>query len=115
VLEHITSQHPEWILRDWYSLIYDGTKNKLKKLRTGEHTWIFLFRDCGFYLSDSCLGITPQKLKKVVNIRSILEQTRKPKRTYLKPWQDPESLFCDTEFLKKIIGKEPAKGKECKE
>ncbi len=41
-----------------------------------------------------------------------------PKRTHrvpLKPWKDPESLFCDTEFLKKILGKEPAKGTECKD
>ena len=27
----------------------------------------------------------------------------------LKPWKDPESLFCDTEFLRKITGKEPTK------
>lgn len=33
----------------------------------------------------------------------------------LKPWKDPESLFCDTEFLTKIIGKEPTKGDECKD
>jgi hypothetical protein len=33
----------------------------------------------------------------------------------LKPWKDPESLFCDTEFLRKIVGKEPAKGDECKD
>ena len=33
----------------------------------------------------------------------------------LKPWKDPESLFCDTEFLKNLIGKEPAKGTECKD
>lgn len=32
----------------------------------------------------------------------------------LKPWKDPESLFCDTEFLENFIGKEPTKGKECK-
>ncbi len=33
----------------------------------------------------------------------------------LKPWKDPESLFCDTEFLRKITGKEPTKGDECKD
>lgn len=32
-----------------------------------------------------------------------------------KPWKDPESLFCDTEFLTTLIGKEPTKGKECKD
>ncbi len=40
---------------------------------------------------------------------------RKPKpRVYLKPWQDPESLFCDTEFLEtKIVKKKIRKGEEC--
>ncbi len=33
----------------------------------------------------------------------------------LKPWKDPESLFCDTEFLKKLIKKTPKKGIECKD
>ena len=39
----------------------------------------------------------------------------KPKpRIYLKPWQDPESLFCDTEFLEtKILRKKIRTGKEC--
>ena len=31
----------------------------------------------------------------------------------LKPWDDPESLFCSPN-LKEIIGKEPLKGDECK-
>jgi len=35
------------------------------------------------------------------------------KRHPLKPWKDPESLFCDTEFLKDFLDKEPAKGNEC--
>ena len=39
----------------------------------------------------------------------------KPKpRIYLKPWQDPESLFCDTEFLEtEILRKKIRPGKEC--
>lgn len=36
-------------------------------------------------------------------------------RVPLKPWKDPESLFCDTKFLKEFLGKEPRKGKECKD
>jgi len=40
----------------------------------------------------------------------------KPKpRTYLKPWQDPESLFCDRKFLSELIGKEIADGDECRD
>ncbi len=27
----------------------------------------------------------------------------------------PESLFCDTDFLRKIIRKDPAKGDECRD
>lgn len=37
------------------------------------------------------------------------------RRVPLKPWKDPESLFCDTKFLREFLGKEPAKGKECKD
>jgi len=37
-----------------------------------------------------------------------------PKDT-MKPWEDKESLFCDTEFLKQLLGKEPLKGTECKD
>ncbi len=48
--------------------------------------------------------------------KSIFKSPRvKKHRVPLKPWKDPESLFCDTDFLKKIIGKEPAKGTECKD
>ena len=32
----------------------------------------------------------------------------------IKPWKDPESLFCDTGFLENMLGKEITKGKECK-
>lgn len=37
------------------------------------------------------------------------------RRAYLKPWKDPESLFCDTEFLTQLLGKEPRKGDECRD
>ena len=41
----------------------------------------------------------------------------KPKpRIYLKPWQDPQSLFCDTEFLEtEILHKKIRTGEECKD
>ena len=32
----------------------------------------------------------------------------------LKPWHDPESLYCDREFLEKLLSKEIAEGNECK-
>lgn len=43
------------------------------------------------------------------------KQLKMINRVPLKPWKDPESLFCDTEFLRKFLGKEPRKGKECKD
>ncbi len=35
------------------------------------------------------------------------------KKHPLKPWKDPDSLFCDTEFLREFVGKEPENGTEC--
>jgi len=32
----------------------------------------------------------------------------------LKPWHDPESLYCDKEFLEELLSKEVAEGNECK-
>lgn len=29
----------------------------------------------------------------------------KPQIPHLKPWKDPESLFCDTKFLEELIGR----------
>lgn len=48
----------------------------------------------------------------VFDKQNIKRNPNKPKyRVYLKPWQDPESLFCDTEFLSNFLGKEPLKMK----
>lgn len=33
----------------------------------------------------------------------------------VKPWEDPESLFCDTSFLNKEFGLDVRKGDECKD
>ena len=80
---------------------------------------------CGF------IGETPRSKEKVKNhlitchlIEIYLikpkikneEDIKKPKlRQFLKPWRDPESLFCDTKFLRQYLGKEPTKGSECKD
>ncbi len=45
------------------------------------------------------------------------ERERIRKQLYeapLKPWEDKESMFCDTRFLREFLGKEPRKGDECK-
>jgi hypothetical protein len=54
---------------------------------------------------------TPQEVIDHIKTKHFVIYT--PER--LKPWKDPESLFCDTKFLKRIIGKEPLKGDECKD
>jgi hypothetical protein len=43
----------------------------------------------------------------------IVLKEKKIHRHPLKPWDDPESLFCSPK-LKEIIGKEPKKGNGCK-
>jgi hypothetical protein len=82
-----------------------------------------------YYLCKLCefIGETPRSKEKVKNhlikyhlikislIQPKIKDNKKPKiRHFLKPWQDPESLFCDTKFLQQFLGKEPAKGNECK-
>ena len=32
---------------------------------------------------------------------------------YMKPWKDPESLFCDGEFLEELTGKKIKTSSEC--
>lgn len=42
------------------------------------------------------------------------EKVKKPKyRVHIKPWKNPDSLFCDTEFLEKLTGKKLIEGDEC--
>lgn len=49
-------------------------------------------------------------LKKVHNLRIIVVDAVSEK-----PWEDPESLFCDAEFLEReIIHKKVLSGEECK-
>ena len=83
-----------------------------------------------YYQCKLCefIGETPRSKEKVKNhlikyhlikislIKpKIKDINERPKiRHFLKPWQDPESLFCDTKFLRQFLGKEPAKGNECK-
>ena len=42
-------------------------------------------------------------------------KTEIKRKHHLKPWKDPESLICNTAFLRTIFGKEPTKGDECKD
>jgi len=46
--------------------------------------------------------------------RPIYEKRKGLKTHPLKPWKDPDSLYCDKEFLEKLLSKEIAEGNECK-
>lgn len=57
-----------------------------------------------------------QKLKnKKLSYSSKTRLDRNKKRVYMKPWKNPDSLFCDTKFLEEFFGKKIAKGDECKD
>ncbi len=124
-------------------LVCGHDKNDSDELFLWHQNDLFVCRECHFrvHAANGKLGLTPKErteivehiksnhfvLIKLVNAfqKSKLKITKKESnpaprikeqkhRHPLKPWKDPESLFCDSEFLKKLIGKEPTKGKECK-
>jgi hypothetical protein len=64
---------------------------------------------CGLYFNSNST-----KQERINHIKTKHFVIYNPKQ-YSMPWHDPESLFCDTKFLKKIIGKEPLKGDECRD
>ena len=50
--------------------------------------------------------------EKTYRIRKKIE---KPKyRVHIKPWKNPNSLFCDSEFLEELTGKKLLEGDECR-
>lgn len=50
------------------------------------------------------------RLEKLGSCDENLVQIKVTLRHPLKPWKDPESLFCDTEFLEGLLGKRIARG-----
>lgn len=70
--------------------------------------------------SDCKTAPTTRKPPKTTQLKTrrrvFLHQAepKTPPRIYLKPWKDPESLFCSPN-LKEIINKEPLSGEECKD
>lgn len=73
-----------------------------------------------------CVGVIntwrrENRLKANSNVKCIESRKRNAKilAEYVpddddKPWRDPESLFCDTEFLRELIGKDIQKSGRCK-
>jgi len=75
----------------------------------GNVTWL-VCKTCGKSYANK-----PGASRHVTICRKTHERKQKPKpRIYLKPWQDPQSLFCSPN-LKEIIEKEPLSGDECRE
>ncbi len=72
----------------------------------------------GMQSSCEAAPTSRDQLKKEPRRNRIAWQSRlkfkTPPRVHLKPWKNPDSLFCDTEFLEtEILRKKIRKGKEC--
>lgn len=107
---HVKMQHNEWIGAFYVSPIRKGHRYDASE----PNTWV-ICSNCGTDLKKQ-----PFKYRKCKyhcqKCKSIFKSFRgRTHEVPLKPWEDPESLFCNTKFLKKILGKEPAKGTECKD
>jgi hypothetical protein len=88
-----------------------GRPHKLRYTRDGAE---YAHNQCSRENNLRRIALIEKKYPPPASPPPLPNYTPKP-RTYLKPWQDPESLFCDTKFLKQLLGKEPAKGEECKD
>ncbi len=59
------------------------------------------------------LSLQTQNLKMLEQLPLKKSEEIKVKRHHIKPWKDPESLFCDTEFLEKLLRKKVSTRDEC--
>jgi hypothetical protein len=135
VKDHMLKKHPEWV--DTYIILGEYPKVDSHKLdeqqqkRLAKETekrekyemclTVDKLRDQD--LQDLKLQSLHGKKSEQLTIKT--EQTerrerhekreRDKKRVYLKPWEDPNSMFCSTEFLEKLLNKKIATGKECKD
>lgn len=110
--QHIAEYHPEWV--ESYIILPENIK---RKRIIDPIDRINLKISSLSYLYDRLILLELDSLKEK---RSPLKEKRKeiqePKRiVFLKPWKDPESLFCDTKFLEELLCKEITKGDECKD
>lgn len=64
---------------------------------------------------SAAAGSTKRKESCKTPCKDAISHRRRFNKVPLKPWQDPESLFCDREFLEKLVGKEIAEGDECRD
>jgi hypothetical protein len=136
---HFSTRHPELIYNRKTKKVIVDHKIKLKKdvnkmaLDLLTDNIILIGGQCRTaeeYNEYYCLlcGKSQYKENRLSHIESIheewvnafwvvekIEKYVRKRRTYpLKPWRDPESLFCSPN-LKYIINKEPLQGDECRE
>ena len=85
-------------------LYYGGSDENFSKPKTEEVQEGYFCRICN------------ERFKDISSIRKHMKNSHDELvDIFFKPWEDPESLFCDTTFLKDYFNKEPTKGKDCKE
>lgn len=143
VKRHLEEDHPEWIdayiIGEYEKHMKHIKANDIKELksrtildiltqnmsrvpglwRTGEIFWYFCIL-CGepLYEDDRLDHIElhhPEWINFLLIFEKIEKYVKKPVHRYpLKPWKDPQSLFCSPN-LKNIINKEPLHGDECKD
>ena len=88
--------------------------------RCGKEMWVN-FRTSNFrHVSSSSCVVAPVKrpaigvrVKKIV-VTKFKRVTPPKRRVHLKPWEDPNSLFCSPK-LGEIVGKKIATGEECEQ
>lgn len=136
VFKHILRDHPEWmhvhiILGEYNSKTLKKVQDFALNLLTSDI--VFAGRQCRnveeyreYYCllcgipqyKESCLSHIELNHPEWINaiwFNEKREKYGKKLRAHpLKPWKDPESLFCSPN-LKNIINKEPLRGKECRD
>lgn len=132
---HLVEEHPEWIdvhiifngyshNKSKYKMVLDILTNDMVLVggqckTNGEYDWYFCLL-CGMpQYKDDCLTHMELYHSDWINSVWIIEKrekyVKKQRHTYsLKPWKDPQSLFCSPN-LKNIIDKEPLQGDECRD
>ena len=76
--------------------------SKRERKRFNEMSDLKRLRTRVIYPLDAII-ISIKTLQHALKTSAYLKSSKpKPIRHHLKPWKDPESLFCDREFLEKI-------------
>ncbi len=99
------SELHQLFLKEYHQYFYIETQNNIR---------LYVCKLCGGSYSSFNTWTAVRHYDAKHSEKQILKTEIRGKHP-LKPWKDPESLFCDTKFLRKIIGKEPTKGDGCRD